>query len=192
MVPADQAVTRVLARIGEGHKSAVAELMPLVYEELRRVAGDLFRHQSPGQSLQATALVHEAYLRLVGNTGIQWESRAHFFAVAAMAMRQVLANHARARRAEKRGGGNRARVTLSGVIDAGGKRDIDLLALHEALERLTSLDERQSRIVEQRFFGGMTNDEIAHVLNVSTKTVEREWRAARAWLGAYLGGSEAV
>jgi len=187
-----QTVTRALARIGEGHKSAVAELMPLVYEELRRVAGDLFRGQSPGHSLQATALVHEAYLRLVGRTEIQWESRAHFFAVAAMAMRQVLANHARAKRAEKRGGADRARVTLSEVIDAGRGPDIDLLTLNEALERLAALDERQCRIVEQRFLGGMTNAEIAHVLNLSTKTVEREWRAARAWLGAFLRGSEAV
>lgn len=189
---AQQDVTRALARVGEGHEAAVAELMPLVYEELRRVAGDLFQGQTPGHSLQATALVHEAYLRLVGQTEIQWESRAHFFAVAAMAMRQVLSNHARAKRADKRGGGVRARVSLSEVIDVGRGPDIDLLVLHEALEKLAALDERQCRIVEQRVLGGMTHAEIAHVLGVSSKTVEREWRAARAWLSAFLGGSEAV
>lgn len=191
MNPAQQTVTRALARVGEGHNSAVAELMPLVYEELRRVAGDLFRGQSPGHSLQATALVHEAYMRLVGQTEIQWESRAHFFAVAAMAMRQVLSNHARAKRADKRGGGEWARVSLSEAFDAGRGPDIDLLVLHEAMEKLAALDERQCRIVEQRVLGGMTHAEIAHVLGVSSKTVEREWRAARAWLGVFLGGSEA-
>jgi len=186
-----QAVTRVLIRAGEGHKSAVAELMPMVYDELRRVAGDMLRRQSSGHTLQSTALVHEAFLRLVGQTEVQWESRAHFFAVGAMAMRQILANHARAKRAEKRGG-ERERVTLSEAIDVGHGADIDLLALHDALERLGELDERQCKIVEQRFLAGMTNPEIAHVLGISTKTVEREWRAARAWLGAYLRGSEVV
>jgi RNA polymerase sigma factor (TIGR02999 family) len=189
--PSTHAVTLILSRLGEGHKSAVAELMPLVYDELRRVAGEMLKRQTPGHTLQSTALVHEAFLRLVGQTEVQWESRAHFFAVAAMAMRQILANHARAKRAEKRGG-ERARVALSEAINAGSEPDIDFLALHDALERLSELDERQCRIVEQRFLAGMTNAEIAHVLNVSSKTVEREWRAARAWLGAYLRGSEAV
>ena len=186
-----EAVTQVLARLSEGHKSAAAELMPLVYDELRRAAGDLLGRRTHQHTLQATALVHEAYLRMVGQTQVQWASRAHFLAVAAMAMRQVLSNYARAKRTQKRRSEG-ARVTLSEAIVIDGGPDIDLLALSDALERLRELDERQATVVEQRFLAGMTNEEIAHVLDVSTKTVEREWRAAQAWLGAFLRGSEAV
>ncbi len=177
-------VTRVLGRVADGHRSAVAQLLPLVYEELRRLARSHMRRQS-GHTLQATALVHEAYVRLVGQVDVKWEGRAHFFAVAATAMRQILSNHARRKRAAKRGSG-RARVTLSEVVDPSSGPDVDLLALHEALEKLAGLDERQSQLVEMRFFGGMTVAEIAQVLGVSTSTVEKEWVVARAWLSAEL------
>jgi RNA polymerase sigma factor (TIGR02999 family) len=181
-----QQVTQVLERIAEGHDSAARQLLPLVYDELRRLARSHMRRQPSDHTLQATALVHEAYLRLVGQSDVQWESRAHFFAVAATAMRQILANHARAKRAAKRGGGQML-VTLSEAIHPGGGPDVGLLALHDALEKLAALDEHQSKVVELRFFGGMTGDEIAHVLGVSSATVKREWRAARAWLNAELG-----
>lgn len=178
-------VTQILGRIADGHGSAARELLPLVYDELRRLASSYMRREAAGHTLQSTALVHEAYVRLVGQTETRWESRAHFFAVAAMAMRQILANHARARRATKRGG-KRMRVTLSEAINPGGGPDIELLALHDAMEKLAALDERQGRIVELRFFAGMTGEEIAHVLGISPATIKREWRAARAWLNAEL------
>lgn len=182
-------VTDVLLRVSSGVAGA-HELLPLVYDELRRVAASIMRDRRPGQTLQPTALVHEAYVKLVGS-GTAWESRAHFFAVAAMAMRQVLSNHVRAKQAEKREG-SRARVTLHEPIDGSRGAELDILVLNEALERLAELDPRQCRIVEQRVLGGMTHDEIAHVLGVSTRTVEREWRVAQAWLSAFLRGSEDV
>jgi RNA polymerase sigma factor (TIGR02999 family) len=180
-----QQVTQILGRIAEGHGSAARDLLPLVYDELRRLAASYMRRQPAGHTLQATALVHEAYMRLVGQTEVRWESRAHFFAVAATAMRQILANHARAKGAVKRGG-KRMLVTLSEAVDPATGPEIDLLVLHDALEKLTALDEQQSRVVELRFFGGMTGEEIASVLDISPATVKREWRAARAWLNAEL------
>jgi RNA polymerase sigma factor (TIGR02999 family) len=162
------------------------ELMPLVYEELRALARrQLGRREAA--TLQPTALVHEAYLRLVGSQGASWESRAHFFAVAALAMRQVLANHARDKAAGKRGGG-REMVTLHEAITPSQGADIDLLALSQALERLEALDERQARIVTLRFLAGMSVAEVAHALAISTATVEREWRVAKAWLSRALSG----
>jgi RNA polymerase sigma-70 factor (ECF subfamily) len=196
-VAAQQQVTQLLEAVQAGRASAADQLLPLVYDELRALAGSLFRGQRPDHTLQPTALVHEAYARMVKpaaeTTGssekAQWNSRAHFFAVAATAMRQVLANHARDRRRAKRGGGWH-RVTLSEHLTPTSERDVDLLALDEALQALAKLDERQGRIVELRFFAEMSVEEIAHVLEVSTSTVEREWRMARAWLSARLRASE--
>lgn len=182
--------THLLEAAKDGRASAADQLLPLVYDELRALAGSFFRGQRRDHTLQPTALVHEAYARMVKPTGevsgeAHWTGRAHFFAVAAKAMRQVLANHARDRRAAKRGGDWR-RVTLSDQLTPSTKKDIDLLALDEALERLTALDQRQGRIVELRFFAEMTVEEIAHVMEISVSTVEREWRMARAWLSAQL------
>jgi RNA polymerase sigma factor (TIGR02999 family) len=187
-------VTRILSELSE-RPGAASRLMPLVYGELRALAGRFFAAQPVGHTLQPTALVHEAYLRLVGKTQVAWSGRAHFFAVAAKAMRQILVNHAEARNARKRGGG-RDRVSLSEVLEStpGAPpavsppgREVDLHALHDALRRLEELDERQARIVELRYFGGMTVTEAAHVLNVSTSTVEKDWRMARLWLLRELG-----
>ncbi len=182
---AQQQVTQVLNQVVDGHPSAARQLLPMVYDELRRLARSQLRRQPSGHTLQATALVHEAYLRLVGPTASRWESRAHFFAVSATAMRQVLSNHARHKKAAKRGS-TWNRVGLSEVIDPAGELDVDLMALDHAPEKLATLDERQSRLVELRFFGGMTTKEIALVLGVSTSTIEKEWARARAWLSAEL------
>lgn len=194
-------VTRLLEAARGGRRAAADELLPLVYDELRALAASLFRSQRRDHTLQPTALVHEVYARLVkprsetgdnevgGEGSGHWTGRAHFFAVAAKAMRQVLANHARDRRAGKRGG-DWQRVTLSDKFIPGSERGLDLLALDEALQALSELDERQGRIVELRFFGEMTSEEIAHVLEVSVSTVEREWRMARAWLSGRLRSDE--
>lgn len=185
-------ITGILLEITE-RPGAAERLMPLVYEELRALAGSFFALQPADHTLQPTALVHEAYLRLVGQTQVEWSGRAHFFAVAAKAMRQILVNHAEARNAQKRGG-RHDRVSLSEVVEiAAGPsasqpdREVDMVALHEALSRLTSLEEQQARIVELRYFGGMTVDEVAHVLNVSTSTIEKDWRMAKLWLMRELG-----
>jgi len=174
--------TMTLTRVVAGDVTAADRLADLVYDELRALASTYLRGPHD-PILQTTALVHEAYVRLLGRSDIDWQSRAHFFAVAAKAMRQTLASHARAIRTDKRGGGWR-RVTLSEAVDADTGPDLDLLVLDDVLTRLASLDPRQARIVELRVLTGMTVREIAHVLSVSESTIEREWRAARAWLGA--------
>lgn len=186
-----QKVTVALQKVADGHPSAAQDLLPLVYDELRRLAQSNLARQLPGHTLQATALVHEAYLKLVGRTDIAWESRAHFFAVAAKAMRQILSNHAREKRAEKRGG-EQLRVTLHEALTPAASTDWDLFELHDALEQLTRLDPLQSQLVELRFFAGMTVEEIAHVMNTSPATIKREWRAARAWLNAELGKKDSA
>jgi RNA polymerase sigma-70 factor (ECF subfamily) len=184
-------ITQLLFEVGKGRSSAVHQLLPLVYDELREMAASFFRHQRSDHTLQPTALVHEAYAKLLGaaegemSGSARWNTRAHFFAVAAKAMRQILANHARDRKAAKRGG-SWQRVTLSEAVSPTSDRDTDLTVLDEALEKLSALDERQGRIVELRFFAEMTEEEIAHVLGVSVSTVEREWRMARAWLSVEL------
>jgi RNA polymerase sigma factor (TIGR02999 family) len=162
-------------------------LLEEVYDELRGLARRIMRRGPPGQTLEPTALVHEAYLRLARRSpdGDPWESRAHFLAVAAKAMRQVLANHARSRRALKRGQGGK-RVTLSEAAVEAGTTEVDMMALHDALTELAEHDPRKAELVEMRFFGGLTVPEIAHVLNVSTATVERDWRVAKAWIAARL------
>ncbi len=184
-------VTRILQRIAGGDGAATDELFGLVYEELRALAGSFFRGQRPDHTLQPTALVHDAYVKMVGAADSRFRDRGHFFAVAARAMRQILINHARDRRAAKRGGGA-GRVTLDEAAVAGPTREVDLLELDDALARLENLDERQCRIVELRYFAGLSVEEAASVLGVSEPTVKRDWRMARAWLFQELSGSTAT
>ncbi len=174
-------ITCLLARASGGDRAALEELVPLVYADLRRIAGRQLRGERAGHTLQATALVHEAYLRIFEGAEIAFDSRAHFFGIAARAMRQILVDHARARGAGKRGGGL-CRITLDEAVAAGQPADVDLLVLDEALERLAARDAGQARIVELRFFGGLTNEETAVALGVSSATVKRAWTVARAWL----------
>ncbi len=173
-------VTQVLNSIDAGDPQAAGELLPLVYDELRRLAAARMVGERPGQTIQATVLVHEAWLKIAGNGEQRWENRRHFFAVAAEAMRRILVDHARARRALKRGGGA-ARLTLLDPDIAPGDGP-DLLDLDQALQRLAALNHRQARIVELRFFAGLDTPEIAHAMGVSERTVKYEWRFARAWL----------
>lgn len=177
--------TRLLLNLGNGDVAAAAQLLPMVYDELRAVAGRYFRRQGSDHTLQPTALVHEAFLRLVDQTQARWKDRAHFFAVAAKAMRQILVSHARARGAEKRGGG-RAKIAFTDALTPANAAEFDPLALDEALTRLADLDERKARVVELRFFSGLTNEEVAEVLGVSLTTIESDWRMARAWLSRML------
>jgi RNA polymerase sigma-70 factor, ECF subfamily len=173
-------VTRLLQAWSDGDHAALDELLPVVYRELHHQAERYMRNQSPGHTLQATALVNEAYLRLAGREPIEWKSRAHFFGVAAKAMRSILVDHARARQASKRGGGV-APVTLADADQSGGQ-PVEVLELDETLKRLAELDPRKASLVELRWFGGLSIEEAAEVLSVSTATAKREWRTARAWL----------
>jgi len=182
--------TRLLQALSPQNPAAAAQLFPIVYEELRRLAHSYFRRQDPQQTLQPTALVHEAFLRLAAQTSVSWQGRAHFLAVAAQAMRQILIDHARARGRQKRGG-QMCRVTTDPAVTPVSDAAPELLDLDEALQRLAVLDERQAKIVELRFFGGLTVDEVAHVLDWSKSTVESEWRMARAWLHRELVGRTA-
>jgi RNA polymerase sigma factor (TIGR02999 family) len=176
-------VTRLLRAVAEGDHSAENRLIPLVYGELRRLAGRYMRSEAPGHTLQATALVHEAYLRLVRSPSSDWQSRSHFFAVAATIMRRILVDSARARRAEKRGGPHDWRADALQEPLTLLSNDADrILSIDSALERLAALDERQCKIVELRYFAGMTVEEVAQALDVSPRTVKREWQLARAWL----------
>ncbi|HEX5135727.1 MAG TPA: ECF-type sigma factor [Planctomycetota bacterium] len=179
-------VTQVLERLRGGEPEAAGQLFDLCYAELRGLAGAVFRSQPKGHTLAPTALVHEAYLKMVGAEA-EWKDRVHFFAVAARAMRQVLINHARDKAALKRGSPGGMRVTLSDAMTPGGG-EADLVAVHEALEKLRTLDERQGRIAELRFFGGLENKEIAEALGVSLRTVELDWKMAKETLAGLLGG----
>ena len=180
-------VTRLLIAWNAGDPSAVEKLMPLVYAELRDIAERQFRRERAGHTLQPTAVVHEAYFRLVDQTRVTWKNRGHFFAIAAQAMRRILIDHARGRDAEKRGG-REDRVTLDvGIASPEPADDLDLLALDEALVRLKELDEPQARIVELRFFGGLSIEETAEVMETSASSVKREFRSARARLFRELG-----
>ena len=173
-------VTRLLASWSSGDQNALNELVPLVYGELRRLAAAYLRRERREHTLQPTALVHEAYLRLVDQNGVNCHTRWQFFGIAANLMRQILINHAKRRQAAKRSGGKK--VTLKEAAAVAEQRDADLIALDGALERLAVLDSRQSRIVELRFFGGLTEDEIAEIVGVSPFTVKRDWRIAKAVL----------
>lgn len=179
----------MLVESREGDPEALARLLPCVYEELRALAARHLRGQPPGQSLQATMLVHEAFLRLVDQSNTVAEDRAHFLAVASKAMRSVLIDHVRRRTAQKRGGGRR-RVPLDDTVAAYEARSGDLMALDEALIELAAIDEQFARIVELRFFGGLSVDETAETLGISTRTAERDWRMARAWLHDRLNKGE--
>ncbi len=174
-------VTQLLIDLSKGDERAIDELLPLVYDELRRLAASQMRRERAGHTLQPTALVNETYLKLIDQRSVDWKNRAHFFGLASKIMRRILVNHARDRRAEKRGG-DAQRVSLSVAADSFEKQDLDILALNEALEKLVEFDSRKSRVVELKFFGGLTTDEIAEVLQISDATVEREWSFARAWL----------
>jgi RNA polymerase sigma factor (TIGR02999 family) len=174
-------ITQLLIRWRNGDQTALDELAPLVYIELRRLAKYYMRRERPGHSLQPTDLVHEAYLRLVDEKEIDWQNRAQFFGIAAVRMRHILVEHARSRQAAKRGGG-KYRLSLSEADRIEKKHEVDLLALDEALQRLESLDQQKSRIVELRYFGGLTIEETAEALRISPATVKRDWRMARAWL----------
>jgi RNA polymerase sigma factor (TIGR02999 family) len=173
-------VTRILLDWSEGDRDAPARLMPLVYEELRRLARERLRRERANHTLQATALVHEAFLRLVDQTRVSWRSRAHFFAVAAGQMRRILVDHARAHHAAKRGGPAQ-QLCLEETI-ALAERPVDLVSLDEALDGLTRIYPRKARVVELKFFGGLDSKEIAEVLEVSEKTVRRDWSFAKLWL----------
>lgn len=174
-------ITQLLVESRDGNPEAVAKLLPFVYDELRALAAQHLRGQPPGQSLQATMLVHEVFLRLVDQTKTVADDRAHFLAVASKAMRSVLVDHVRRRTAQKRGG-DRKRVPLDEAVAAYQARSGDLIALDEALTQLAAADEQQGKIVELRFFGGLSVEETAESLGVSKRTVERDWRMARAWL----------
>jgi RNA polymerase sigma factor (TIGR02999 family) len=174
-------VTDLLVRWSDGDQQALARLMPLVCDDLRRMAQVQLRREAPGHTLQPTALVNELYLRLAERRRVSWASRAQFFGFAANTMRRILVDHARARRAAKRGGGA-TRLTLEDTVGAAGPGPLDLLALDEILDNLAALDERQERLVELRVFGGLTIAEAAHVLGVAEATVSRDWATARAYL----------
>ena len=174
-------VTELLLSWGNGNDSAREALLPLVYDDLRRIARSYLRRERPGHTLQPTALVHEAYLRLIDQRRVTWQNRAQFVGLAAVMMRRVLVNHARDRSAAKRGG-QAERVPLTVAADVVAVPQADVLAVHEALDRLQVLDARKSRVVELKFFGGLTTGEISEVMEISPATIEREWSFARAWL----------
>jgi len=176
-----QRVTDLLTRWSNGDAAALAELTPLVYEELRRLAHHYMGGERPNHTLQTTALVNEAYLRLADQTNPRWQSRAHFFAVAARAMRQILVSYARSNRAQKRGGGG-AKIELDEAAILSPEQSNEIVDVHEALERLGRLDERKARVVELKYFGGLNHDEIAEVMKISAITVRRDWVLAKAWL----------
>jgi RNA polymerase sigma factor (TIGR02999 family) len=186
--PAERgAATELLIAWSCGDERARERMLPLVYDELRRLAARYLRQERPGHTLQPTALVHEAYVRLIDQRQVDWSNRAQFVGLAAVMMRRILVNHARDRVADKRGGGAE-HVPLTVAGDRADAPGIDLLDLHEALDRLAELDPRQSQIVELKFFGGLTMDEIADTLRISRATVERDWKFARAWLYRAVSG----
>jgi len=174
-------ITLLLHAWSNGDRASLDKLLGVVYQELRRLARRYMRQERPDHTLQTTALVNEAYLRLVNYRKMQWQNRAHFLAVAAQAMRRILVEHARGRLYDKRGGGAR-RVALEDAPIVGGRRVPDMIALDDALKELEAVDPRKGRIVELRFIGGLSIEETAEVLRISTATVEREWRSAKAWL----------
>lgn len=174
-------ITTALLEMSEGKQGAAKKLLPIVYDELRRLAASYLKLERPDHTLQPTALVHEAYIRLIDQTNVDWKNRTHFFSVAAGMMRRVLVDHARKHKAEKRGG-HETKIALDDAVSFPQSENIDVIAVDDALFDLAKLDPQQSRIVELRFFGGLTLDEVAEVMNISRSTVKREWNMARAWL----------
>lgn len=181
MTASPKSITELLVEWRDGDETALDRLMPLVYEELRRLARYYMRGERPGHTLQTAALVNEAYLRLVDHKGMRWQNRAHFYAVASQAMRRILVDHARSRQYLKRGGGNQI-VGLDEAAAVVQKQALDVVALDDALTDLSAIDPRKSQIVEMRYFGGMTVEETAEVLGLSPVTVMRDWSTAKAWL----------
>jgi RNA polymerase sigma factor (TIGR02999 family) len=181
-------VTELLVRWREGDRDALTSLMPLVYGELRRLAHYYLQRERTDHTLQSTALVHEAYLRLTGTNPPSWQNREHFFGIAAHVMRQILVEYARARSAAKRGGPSVCKLTLDDALGIQQKTDVDVIALDGALDRLSELDPQQSRIVELRFFAGLTIEDTAEVMGISPATVKRDWTSARAWLHREIAG----
>jgi len=181
MTPSSQSITQLLIEWRDGDQTALDRLIPLVHQELRRLAHSYLKRERREHTLQTTALVNEAYLKLVDHKGMHWQNRNHFFAVAAQAMRRILVDHARTRDAIKRGGGL-AVITLDEAAAVADTQAAELLALNDAMEELAQLDARKSRIVELRYFGGMTVEETADVLGLSPTTVNREWQSAKTWL----------
>ncbi len=179
--------TLLLSRLESGDPGAAEALLPIVYEQLRSTAGRLFRSERPEHTLQPTALVHEAYVKLINDSGKDWESREHFCAVASIAMRQILTDHARAKRAQKRGG-DRNRESLTKIGAADEDDTMDALALDDCLTSLAEVDPEGARIVELRFFGGLTHPQISRVMDLSVQAVERRWRRSRAFIKSHLGG----
>lgn len=179
-------ITHLLKEWSDGDQQALEDLAPLVYDELRQQAARYLRKERPNHSLQATALIHEAFLRLIDVKEVEWQNRAHFFAIAANLMRRILVDHARKRDAEKRGG-SQIWLTLDESLAVAQETDVDLLAIDEALDRLAAIDPQQARIVELRFFSGLTVEETATALDISPKTVKRDWSVARAWLRREIG-----
>ncbi|HKO95544.1 MAG TPA: sigma-70 family RNA polymerase sigma factor [Pyrinomonadaceae bacterium] len=174
-------ITQLLIDLSNGDRNAVDLLLPVIYDELRKLAANYLRRERPDHTLQPTALVHEAYLRLVDQTRVNWQNRAHFFGVAAQLMRRLLVDHARRHNAEKRGQ-NFQKVSLDENIDKAGERSDMLLALDDALQALAQFDEQKARVVELRYFGGLSIEETADVMGVTPTTIKRHWRFAKAWL----------
>jgi RNA polymerase sigma factor (TIGR02999 family) len=182
-------LTQVLDAIDHGDNAAADRLMPLVYDDMRALAADYMQREPPGHTLQPTALVNEAFLRLVGQQRVEWMGRSHFFAVGAQIMRRILVDHARAKKRAKRGG-DRQRIALTEECQVSPRPDIDLLEIDDALAKLAQRDARQAKIVELRFFGGLTVEEVAAVLGMSKRSVEAEWTMIRAWLRRELADEE--
>ncbi|HEV2669190.1 MAG TPA: sigma-70 family RNA polymerase sigma factor [Blastocatellia bacterium] len=179
--PPPNEITERLIAWGAGDRAALDQLFPVVYQELRRMAGNYLRQENPGHTLQPTALVHEAWLRLIDQARVNWRNRAQFFGVAAQMMRRILVDHAKAKHREKRGG-EAVKLSLDVAINLSQEREADLLALDDALGELTRVDERKGRVVELRYFGGFSVEETAQILGVSPETVMRDWKMAKAWL----------
>jgi RNA polymerase sigma factor (TIGR02999 family) len=175
-------ITQLLTRWGAGDQTALDKLMPMVYSELRRLANNYLRRERRDHTLQPTALVNEAYLKLIDQKSARWQNRAQFYGIAAQLMRRILVDHARQHNAAKRGGSDQQRLSITAAGALAMKSDLDVVALHEALEELATLDPQQERIVELKFFGGLSIEETAEVLGVGHATVERDWKLARAWL----------
>jgi RNA polymerase sigma factor (TIGR02999 family) len=189
MTPSSQEVTELLLAWRDGNEAALEKLLPLVYDELHRLAARYMRRESPGHTLQTSALVNEAFIRLIDQQQVHWQNRAHFFGIAAQLMRRILLDHARGQARAKRGGGLH-RVSFDEGAIVSEQCAAELIALDDALNALAAFDSRKSRIVELRFFGGLSNEEVAEVMEISLRTVEREWRKAKAWL--HLAISEGV
>ncbi|HYP13830.1 MAG TPA: sigma-70 family RNA polymerase sigma factor [Bryobacteraceae bacterium] len=180
-------ITTLLADMREGKAGAADQLIATIYPDLRRLAASQFRGEAVGHTLQPTAVVHELYVRLFSGQKIEWQDRAHFFAIAAQQIRRILVDHARARSAGKRGG-HQVRVPMLDLSGSSSHTDEDVLAVHEALTRLQALDPRAAKVIELRFFGGLTEDEAAEVIGISHATLKRDWVFARAWLSSQLAG----